>query len=203
MIWISLICIFIIHSIINYYLNKYFWKHVILDHFKDKGFEWNSDPLLRAIRKFLFYKTLGKKEEEKKKKVAKEIRNIFNQDKSLYKIEILLTYIQHKLGQKSKSHQTLSSIFSNNNESKRNNPLFKFQYAMYLMDKDELTNTEEHLKDIQSLDNFKLQALSYLAVVSEKEGMPRQENKEKYFNEAQKLSKNYKPLLKLQAQWNK
>ena len=188
------------HNPQYYYLNEYFWKHV-LDNFKDKGFEWNSDPRLQAIREFLIYKTLGKEDEEKKKDVAKKIQDIFDRDKSRYKIRTLLAYIQHKLGQKSKSHRNLQSIFTR--ESKRNNPLFKFQYATsVMMDKGELKNAEEHLKDIQSSDQFKLQALSYLAVVSEKMG--KFSDAKEYFNNAQKFSKNYKPLLELQArhpQW--
>lgn len=180
------------HNVEYYYLNSYFWSDVILGFDEDKDF-WKTDPLLPAVEGLFTYKKGDQKTGRKK------IEEVFDQNKDLPQITILLAYIEYKSSQENDADDTLDFVRKNVYQE-RPSPLFYLLKALISIGKNDLERSETHLENLRSSGNFELQALSYLAQVNE-DMQDRRSKAREYFEKAKQLSKNYKPLLELEAKW--
>ena len=185
------------HNPLYYYLDELLWSNNIIKIFEIKNFDWESDPSLLAIYGFLNFKT-GNQQEGKE-----YINTALNLDKNNREIQILSAYVDYKLG----FQEQLC----------RGNPLFRQQetvlkqherhehHLAFLLeerlctDKNNVEGRKALLTKLQLSDHFQLQALTGLADVSEREQKRR--TAKEYVQKAYNLSKNYKPLLEIQAKW--
>ncbi len=177
------------HSPLYYYLDELLWSNTIMFIFNEiKNFaEWGKDPILLAVYGFLNFKT-GNKQEGKN-----QINEALNLDESNQKIQTLSAYIDHKSGFVEQACRILK----------------RHEYHLAILLQERLCTNSTSIKDIEVrktlLDNlllsglFQLQIKTSFARISEIE-QNRIAAKE-YFQEAYDLSKNYKPLLRLQAKW--
>ena len=179
------------HNVLYYYLDELLWSNIIVSTFEIKNFEWNDDPNLLAIYGFLNFKT-GKKEQGKE-----YIRRAIDLDQDNYKVKTLFAYIQDKLDFRENACEILASMI----QYESDNHLCALLRQRLCTSDSSIEEQKKVLTNLQLSNYFQLQALTGLAHFSEIE-----QNRiaaKKYFQEAQSLSKNYKPLLELQAKWIK
>ena len=176
------------HDVRYYYLNRLLWSNIIMSTFEIKGFEWNSDPSLLAVYGFLNFKN-GNTQEGRE-----HIDRALLLDQNNYKIKNLLAYIQNKSNRKENACETLGSVTKH-----------ELSYLRILLrerlcvDENNIEDRKTLLASLQLSNHFRLQVLTSLAWVNEKEqNRPAAKG---YFKQAQDqdLSKNYIPLLLLRA----
>ena len=177
------------HDVNYYYLDKLLWSNIIIPTFEIKGFEWDTDPSLLAVYGFLSLRD-GRMEEGKE-----YIARAIDLDQSNYKIKNLLAYIQNKSNLRENVCETLDSITKH-----ELNYLSKLLRERLCVDDNNIEQKRTLLTKLLP-SNFRLQTLTSLAWVNEKE-----QNRiaaKKYLKEALGLSKNYVPLLELKAKWER
>ena len=182
------------HNPLYYYLDELLWSNTIMFTFneiKSKSVdEWRKDPALLAVYGFLNFKTGNKEAGEDYINEALESYQTHHN----INIKNLSAYIQGKSNLKEQSCEILASTTKDDL-----NYLRILLQERLCVEENNVKIRKSLLEDLRLSSYFQLQAFTGLAHVSEKE-QDRISAKE-YFQEAYDLSKNYKPLLSLQARW--
>ena len=183
------------HNVLYYYLDRLLWSNIIISTFEIKNFEWNEDPELLALYGLLHFKK-GDREEGRE-----YIYTAVDLDQNNDRVNTLLAYIQDKLNLKDNACAVLRSIKERDPVSEPYEPnyLSNLLQQRLCINNNNIQEQKGILTDIQLSNYFQLQTLTGFAHLSERE-----QNRiaaKKYFKEAQNLSKNYRPLLQLEAKW--
>ena len=183
------------HNVLYYYLDRLLWSNIIISTFEIKSFEWDNDPDLLALYGFLNFKK-GSIEEGKE-----YIYRAIDLDQNNNRTKTLFAYIQNKLNFKENACEVLASMrrkeeIASHEESNYLSTLLRQRLCI---SDNSIEEQKTILTDLQLSNYFQLQVLTGLAHISERE-----QNRiaaKKYFREAKNLSKNYGPLLELEAKW--